>query len=67
LKINEEKLKSSYHSQIDELELKLANLDLKHKQLQLEENRDSHSLKAFKNKKFSKYLVIFPYLHKYII
>jgi hypothetical protein len=32
--------------EVDELQLKLANLDLKYKQMQLEENRELHTVKV---------------------
>ena len=35
-----------HQREIDDLQLKLANLDLKYKQLQLDDNRESHAIKV---------------------
>jgi hypothetical protein len=45
LKDQKEIVNLEYQKNIDELQLKLANLDLKHKQLLNEDNRESHAVK----------------------
>ena len=35
-----------HQREIDDLQLKLANLDLKYKQLQLDDNRESHAIQV---------------------
>jgi len=44
-KLEKEKLSNENQRHLDDLQLKLANLDLKYKQIQLEDNKESHTFK----------------------
>ncbi len=45
-KDQKDKVSFEHQREIDDLQLKLANLDLKHKQLMLEDNREAHAIKV---------------------